>query len=99
MDILGIDLAKLTFDATLLTTSGEQHYQSFPNTPEGFTQLQTWLTQYGVTRVHACMEATNIYVRRITARAIPPAGRMGSEGGPMGQQLTSRRKPTGTAAC
>ena len=61
MDVLGIDLAKLTFDATLLTTAGAQHYQSFPNTPEGFTQLQTWLTQFGVTRVHACMEATNIY--------------------------------------
>ncbi len=61
MDVLGIDLAKLTFDATLLTPSGAQHYQSFPNTPEGFTQLQTWLTQFGVTQVHACMEATNIY--------------------------------------
>jgi transposase len=61
MEYLGIDLAKLTFDATLLTESGEQHYQSFPNTDEGFTQLQTWLTQYGVTTLHACMEATNIY--------------------------------------
>ena len=61
MDVLGIDLAKLTFDAPLLTTSGEQHYQSFPNTPEGFTQLQAWLTQYSVTQLHACMEATNIY--------------------------------------
>jgi transposase len=61
MDVLGIDLAKLTFDATLLTASGEQHYQSFPNTPEGFTQLQVWLSQQGVTQVHAGMEATNIY--------------------------------------
>src|SRR5919112_884563 len=61
MDVLGIDLAKLTFDATLLTTSGEQHYQSFPNTPEGFTQLQSWFSEHGVTHVHACMEATNIY--------------------------------------
>jgi transposase len=61
MDVLGIDLAKLTFAATLLTESGQQHYQSFPNTPEGFTQLQTWLTQHGVTQLHACMEATNIY--------------------------------------
>ena len=60
MDYLGIDLAKLTFDATLLTASSEQHYQSFPNTPEGFTQLQSWLTQHGLTQVHACMEATNI---------------------------------------
>lgn len=61
MDILGIDLAKLTFDATLRTTRGTQHYQAFPNTPEGFTHLQTWLTRHGVTQVHACMEATNIY--------------------------------------
>ncbi len=61
MDVLGIDLAKLTFDVTLLTTTGAQHYQSFPNTPDGFTQLQTWLSQHGTTQLHACMEATNIY--------------------------------------
>ncbi len=61
MDVLGSDLAKLTCDATLLTTPGAQHYQSFPNTPEGFSQLQTWLTQLGITQVHACMEATNVY--------------------------------------
>src|SRR6476659_5324251 len=61
MEYLGIDLAKLTFDATLLSDSGTQHYQAFPNTPEGFTQLQAWLTQHGVTELHACMEATNIY--------------------------------------
>ncbi len=61
MDYLGIDLAKLTFDATLLTASAAQHYQSFPNTTDGFTQLQVWLSQHGVTQLHACMEATNIY--------------------------------------
>src|SRR5918997_6722275 len=61
MEYLGIDLAKLTFDATLLTNGGEQHYQSFPNTPEGFSQLQTWLSEHGVTQLHACMEATNVY--------------------------------------
>ena len=61
MDVLGIDLAKLTFDATLLTSTGAQHHHSFPNTPESFAQLQTWLTQYDVQQLHACMEATNIY--------------------------------------
>src|SRR5919202_74850 len=61
MDVLGIDLAKLTFDATLLTTSGTQHDASFPNTVAGFTQLQAWLLQHDVTALHACMEATNIY--------------------------------------
>ncbi len=58
---LGIDLAKLTFDATLLTLLGSQHYQAFPNTLDGFTQLQAWLSQHGVTQPHAVMEATNIY--------------------------------------
>ena len=61
MDSLGIDLAKLTFDATLLTSSGNQHYHAFPNTPEGFTQRESWLNEHGVTELHACMEATNIY--------------------------------------
>ena len=61
MDVLGIDLAKLTFDATLLTESGQQHYHSFPNTDEGFSQLQTWLSEHGVPQLHACMEATNVY--------------------------------------
>jgi transposase len=61
MDILGIDLAKLTFDATVLTSTGTQHYQAFPNTPEGFKALQAWLSEHGVTQLHACMEATNIY--------------------------------------
>ncbi len=61
MDVLGVDLAKLTFDATLLMTTGTQHYASFPNTVEGFTQLQAWLLQHNVTALHACMEATNIY--------------------------------------
>jgi transposase len=60
MDILGIDLAKLTFDATLLTSTDTQHYHAFPNTPEGFSQMQAWLIEHGVTQLHACMEATNI---------------------------------------
>lgn len=61
MDILGIDIAKLTFDATLQTGTGEHHYQAFSNTPDGFTQLAAWLTQHGVSQLHACMEATNVY--------------------------------------
>src|SRR5215213_10210550 len=32
MDVLGIDLAKLSFDATLLLQTGSSHYASFPNT-------------------------------------------------------------------
>jgi transposase len=61
MDFLGIDLAKLTFDATVLTSSSSQHYHSFPNTPEGFQALHDWLKAHDVSELHACMEATNIY--------------------------------------
>ena len=43
-------------------------------------RLADWLTQCGVDTV--VMESTGVYVRRITARAIPPTGRMGSEGNP-----------------
>jgi transposase len=60
MDILGVDVAKLTFDATVQTTTGAHHYQAFPNTPDGVTQLAAWLAQLGVAQVHACMEATNV---------------------------------------
>ena len=60
MDVLGLDLAKLTFDATLLTAAGAQHHHSFPNTPDGLAQLQDWLTHHQVPHLHACMEATNI---------------------------------------
>lgn len=67
MDVLGIDIAKATFDATLRTTSGQQHYASFANTPEGFTALQAWLVQHGVTALHACMEATNVYWEALAA--------------------------------
>ena len=42
--------------------------------------LSDWLTSLGIT--HVALESTGELVRRITARAIPPAGRLGSEGNP-----------------
>lgn len=67
MDIVGIDLAKLTFDATLLTSSGAQHHHTFANTPAGFTQFATWLKRFKVSQAHLCMEATNIYWEALAA--------------------------------
>ena len=61
MDILGIDLAKRSFDATLLRSDGSQHHRSFANSPDGFAQLDAWLRERGVERLQACMEATNVY--------------------------------------
>jgi len=42
--------------------------------------LSSWLQRLQVR--HVAMESTGVYVRRITARAIPPARRTGSEGNP-----------------
>jgi transposase len=67
MDVVGIDLAKLTFDATLLTTSGAQHHHTFANTPQGFTLFGAWLKRHKVSQAHLCMEATNIYWEALAA--------------------------------
>ena len=57
---LGLDIAKLKFDAALLTESGVTHHV-FPNTPQGYRALHGWYTQLGVPHVHACLEATGTY--------------------------------------
>lgn len=67
MHILGIDLAKLTFDVTLLRESGDRRHKQFANTPAGFRELQDWLTNQHIERVHACMEATNVYWEALAA--------------------------------
>lgn len=61
MHILGIDLAKHTFDVTLLRERGDRRHKQFANTSAGFLQLQDWLTTQHIACVHACMEATNVY--------------------------------------
>lgn len=55
--ILGIDLAKRTFDAALLK-AGKTWHKVFPNRAEGVAALATWLAKHGVTQVHAGLEAT-----------------------------------------
>jgi transposase len=58
--ILGIDIAKDTFQVTLLQ---DQHsYRAeFANESLGFAKLTRWLAKHGVERVHACLEATGRY--------------------------------------
>lgn len=60
-DVLGIDIAQKSFDATLRLQNGQILHQNFENTPDGFSALRDWLSSLRVTQVHACMEATNIY--------------------------------------
>lgn len=65
--ILGIDLARRTFDASLLK-AGKTWHKVFPDRPEGFAALTTWLARRGVTQVHACLEATRTYGEALAVR-------------------------------
>lgn len=59
--VLGIDIAKLTFDVALRRESvlvGQGH---FSNDVHGFVQLQRWLRRHKVQELHTCMEATGRY--------------------------------------
>lgn len=67
MHFLGIDISKLSFDATLLAPTGEQLHRVFANSPDGFSELAAWLDQLSLTQLHACMEATNVYWEALAA--------------------------------
>lgn len=61
MAILGIDISKKKFDATLINDQGQKHHRQFDNNEPGFKHLRRWLKTHKVVELHACMEATNIY--------------------------------------
>lgn len=58
---LGIDIAKLKFNACLINSQGKLRHKVFPNTATGFEQLAVWLSKQRVESVHACLEATGTY--------------------------------------
>ncbi len=58
---LGIDIAKVKFNACLLQLTGKLKHKVFSNNATGFAQLQEWLEKQGVQQVHACLEATGTY--------------------------------------
>jgi transposase len=74
LPVVGLDIAKASFDAVLLlhdatSTMGlKPRYKRFPNTAAGFSALRQWLA-HGLEQsmseprdlVHACMEATGPY--------------------------------------
>jgi transposase len=57
---LGIDIAKDTFAACLLTEKASAA-GSFENSPAGLAKLERWLKKRKITQVHACLEATGRY--------------------------------------
>ena len=58
---LGIDVAKRTFDAALLSDARRPHHHQFANTQAGFLQLATWLRPHTGQAIHAGLEATGTY--------------------------------------
>lgn len=73
VDVLGIDISKAKFDVALLRGQDKIKSKVFANTPEGFSELQTWLTNQGVISLHGCMEATSVYGNAL-ARFLVAAG-------------------------
>ncbi len=59
--VLGIDIAKLTFQAALCQGGDRMRQRGFENTVAGHRALLKWLTAHGVVHVHACLEATGAY--------------------------------------
>jgi transposase len=62
--VLGIDIAKKTFDVELLGMP-KPHRAQFANSPEGYAKLSAWLSRWKVECVHACVEATGGYERTL----------------------------------
>lgn len=60
MDILGIDISKDDFHATLIQED-KTASKAFPNSEPGFRQLRRWLVNRKCGDLHACMEATGSY--------------------------------------
>ena len=58
--VLGIDIAKDTFDVALLRETNSLT-GTFNNNLKGYCALQKWLEKHKVTSLHACMEATGHY--------------------------------------
>lgn len=59
--IVGVDIAKDSFEACLLDEQGQVHEASFPNLLKGIKQFERWLKQLGCGKAHVCLEATGIY--------------------------------------
>jgi transposase len=60
-NVLGIDISKDKFYAALIKGEKKSQVKVFDNSWEGFEQLQQWLKEQKVNKVHACMEATSNY--------------------------------------
>lgn len=60
--VVGIDIAKHTFDIATLQSNGKHRTKAkLPNDPKGFELLQEWLLKHAEPQAWIVMEATGIY--------------------------------------
>jgi transposase len=71
--ILGLDIGKARYHASLLMPDGKRRHKAFANTAAGAGELLAWLTRYASGPVHACLEATGTYGEAV-ATALSDAG-------------------------
>ncbi len=80
----GLDVHKRTVVACVLLTAPdgqvEKHVRTYATMTADLLALSHWLRALDVR--HIAVESTGVYVRRITARAIPSTGRTGAGGHP-----------------
>src|SRR5271154_6341775 len=62
---LGLDVAKLWFEACLLVPDAKPLKAKFPNNAGGFQQLSGWLHGFADRKLHACLEPTGIYSKAL----------------------------------
>lgn len=67
LPVLGIDVSKRTLDVHLGEQPGKAFHLRCRNDAAGFEQLALWLQTRGISRVHACLEATGTYSDAITS--------------------------------
>ena len=64
-NVLGIDIARLTFEVALQVDPRRILKRGFDNNPLGFRQLGRWLKAHGVGAVRAGVESTNVYAEAL----------------------------------
>ena len=67
--VVGIDIAKHTFDIATLQSNGKYRTKAkLPNDPKGFELLQQWLLKHAERQAWIVMEATGIYHEALAER-------------------------------
>ena len=80
--ILGIDMAKDSYQVSLRHHDDKRANHTFRNRAEDFGKLEDWLVKHRVPQVHACLEATGRYWEEL-ALSLHQAGHVVSVVNPM----------------